>query len=98
MDEEFREIEVIDTLGNEYHYFNVEYFWNKDNTFELIDQKKVLHHFNPDRIIKYSIIKLKEQINKKDYVMVNGEQESQEDKEGFNNFIQNYFDCEEEKL
>ena len=34
MDEEFREIEILDSLGNEYHYFNVEYFWDKDN-FEL---------------------------------------------------------------
>jgi len=83
MDEEFREIEILDSLGNEYHYFNVEYFWDKDN-FELIDQKGILHRFNFNHIIKYSIIKLKEQINKKDYVMVNGEQ--------------NYFDCEEEKL
>ncbi len=98
MDEEFREIEILDSLGNEYHYFNVEYFWNKDNTFELIDQKKVLHRFNPDHIIKHSIKTYKDKVNNKDYTLVGGERENEEDKEGFNNFIQNYFDCEEEKL
>ena len=97
MDEEFREIEILDSLGNEYHYFNVEQLYIKDEII-LEDQKGVSHHFNPNHIIKYSIKTVKEKTFNKDYTLVGGEQENEEDKEGFNNFIQNYFDCEEEKL
>ena len=95
MDEGFREIEVIDTLGNEYHYFNVEQLYIKDEII-LEDQKGVSHHFNPNRIIKYSIKIVKEKTSNKDYTLIEGERENEEDKEGFNNFIQNYFDSEEE--
>lgn len=97
MDEEFKEIEILDSLGNEYHYFNVEQLYIKDEII-LEDQKGVSHHFNPDRIIKYSIKTYKDKVNNKDYTLVGGERETEEDKEGFNEFIQNYFDSEEEKL
>jgi len=97
MDEEFKEIEILDSLGNEYHYFNVEYLCIKDKII-LEDQKRVLQHFNLDHIIKYSIKTYKDKVNNKDYTLVEGERETDEDKEGFNEFIQNYFDSEEEKL
>lgn len=49
----FKEIEIIDIKENEYHFYNVQYLYNKDNKFEFEDQQRVMHYFNPDHVIKY---------------------------------------------
>lgn len=88
----FKEIEIIDIKENEYHFYNVQYLYNKDNKFEFEDQQRVMHYFNPDHVIKYSIKRYKEEAKKKDFIISHiNEEESEEDKQDFDNFIQDYF-------